>query len=804
MLHKISWKSLFLLFISVLFFIPKGTYSQANSIFYLEWVNNPLETIIINWIDEPYNDAILEYRERSSSNSWNGIQADEYTLPNSGLIRYRAMINSLQPGTSYEFRTDHSNELRYFRTAPAQIDESISFIVGSDVLETRGDEVQVSELQTVFEEVTEIAAENNPLFIIFGGDFVHNEGPYPDIEDWFYMLEYWSDNLRTYDGNYMIPFISAIGNHEAPNRYGDSPADAIYYHGFLSYPQEQWDGIRSYGVLDFSDYLSVITLDTGHTHSVRSQTGWLRNTIENRTNQTHVLPVYHVPGWPTFRTMRDGTGLIDDVRNEWHPIFRDNDIRFVFEHHDHSYKRTNAFVCEPPINNALACEENEDFGVIYLGGGTWGSVVRDLHPGYTSGSSQWVHAVNELENNFVLVELSESIRKISAVSLTRGVVDEFIDYIKMSPPAEISIHNLTETSFSLSWSEVEGSDEYHLDIAYDDQFMNILPEYNNIIFNNVETVTVENLPPDTNYFIRMRTRNVYDVSDYSEVVRAALIPTSPIILSATGEEVTRFTANWQEVNRTTGYVIDVSDDENFLNLLDGFNAKHVGNTTSADVENLIPGVTYYYRVRALFEDLMSKNSSVETAQTTGINLDQSGIEASLQRILANGQQTSQITVILVGDDGEPLEGVDVRLLTESNGVIIEPQGTGTDQNGVINFVVSSDDEGFTNFSAWVGNYDLNLSIGIEFIEVLQEPKLGHNFPNPFTNQTLIPVTLPESGRIRIEIVNYTGARVQTIIDEEKASGYYEIPFNASGIAAGVYLIRMVTESGMQINKMTIL
>jgi len=82
--------------------------------------------------------------------------------------------------------------------------------------------------------------------------------------------------------------------------------------------------------------------------------------------------------------------------------------------------------------------------------------------------------------------------------------------------------------------------------------------------------------------------------------------------------------------------------------------------------------------------------------------------------------------------------------------------------------------------------------------------LVNNYPNPFNNQTVIPVVVPQSSRVRIDIFNSSGARIDTIIDEELSVGYYEIPFNANRLSSGVYFYRLATNSEVKFEKMVLL
>jgi hypothetical protein len=90
------------------------------------------------------------------------------------------------------------------------------------------------------------------------------------------------------------------------------------------------------------------------------------------------------------------------------------------------------------------------------------------------------------------------------------------------------------------------------------------------------------------------------------------------------------------------------------------------------------------------------------------------------------------------------------------------------------------------------------------LETPVEFALGQNFPNPFNPSTKIKYSVPQSGLVSIVIYDLTGQKVETVVDEVKQPGNYEIEFNAAGLSSGVYFYKMTTNSFSQIKKMSIL
>ncbi len=91
---------------------------------------------------------------------------------------------------------------------------------------------------------------------------------------------------------------------------------------------------------------------------------------------------------------------------------------------------------------------------------------------------------------------------------------------------------------------------------------------------------------------------------------------APIASAATGIGSDHFTANWSATSpAATAYMIDVATDSGFTSLVSGYQAKNVGNVTSADVSGLSKKRTYYYRVRAAGASLSGSSNTIDVATT---------------------------------------------------------------------------------------------------------------------------------------------------------------------------------------------
>ena len=89
--------------------------------------------------------------------------------------------------------------------------------------------------------------------------------------------------------------------------------------------------------------------------------------------------------------------------------------------------------------------------------------------------------------------------------------------------------------------------------------------------------------------------------------------------------------------------------------------------------------------------------------------------------------------------------------------------------------------------------------------------LQQNYPNPFNPSTTIRYTIAwsrehgvESRETKIVVYDILGREVATLVNEKKAPGDYEVRFDATGLASGVYFYRLQTGSFVETKKLLLL
>jgi hypothetical protein len=71
-----------------------------------------------------------------------------------------------------------------------------------------------------------------------------------------------------------------------------------------------------------------------------------------------------------------------------------------------------------------------------------------------------------------------------------------------------------------------------------------------------------------------------------------------------------------------------------------------------------------------------------------------------------------------------------------------------------------------------------------------EVELRQNYPNPFNPVSMIDFGIPVESRVTITIHDLLGRTVATLMDDVQRAGFHSVPFVATNLASGVYLVRL--------------
>lgn len=167
---------------------------------------------------------------------------------------------------------------------------------------------------------------------------------------------------------------------------------------------------------------------------------------------------------------------------------------------------------------------------------------------------------------------------------------------------------------------------------------------------------------------------------------------------------------------------------------------------------------------------------------------------------------------LLAADGDTLESNDdggfdwhsrIEFIAEEAGayyVMLHSQDYGGGDNG-----------GGTDRDPSRGEYNLTVMkmdgapvVNVESDEIPLTFELDQNYPNPFNPATTIEYTLPKASEVTLTIYNLLGQQVALLVDQSQAAGRYNVRFNASHLASGMYLYRLSTGDFVQTKAMLLI
>lgn len=376
---------------------------------YLTWQRDPVTTMTVHWHTDwtkGFADTALEYRAApagSSDTPWSRATGRAQPMPFTNRMVHTIELVGLRGDTAYQFRfgrlttreadgallfAPHGSVHR-FRTLPATLSRPVRFVSGGDIYGGSTSDLMAN--------MCKVAASRDPEFAMLGGDIAYVNNEPKSAGRWFDFFRIWGETMKTSDGR-IIPVVPAIGNHEvhgdtyeirggAPNR-GVSPDRALFFYTLFSFP-----GRPGYNALDFGNYLSLVALDSYHTNPIPgAQTDWLKSVLAQRRRVPYVVPFYHVPAYPSYRPYSGAASVA--IRANWVPLFDEQGVRFVFEHHDHAYK----------VSHPLKGGERHPAGTRYLGDGAWAVSTRTVSP---SGKAPYLERAQGRNHVFVVTLTAE-------------------------------------------------------------------------------------------------------------------------------------------------------------------------------------------------------------------------------------------------------------------------------------------------------------------------------------------------------------------------------------------------------------
>jgi hypothetical protein len=83
-------------------------------------------------------------------------------------------------------------------------------------------------------------------------------------------------------------------------------------------------------------------------------------------------------------------------------------------------------------------------------------------------------------------------------------------------------------------------------------------------------------------------------------------------------------------------------------------------------------------------------------------------------------------------------------------------------------------------------------------------KLDQNYPNPFNPTTRIRFSVHELSFVKLKVYDIVGNEIETLVNQEKPAGSYEVQFSAVDLPSGVYFYRIQAGGFIDTKKMILL
>lgn len=131
----------------------------------------------------------------------------------------------------------------------------------------------------------------------------------------------------------------------------------------------------------------------------------------------------------------------------------------------------------------------------------------------------------------------------------------------------------------------------------------------------------------------------------------------------------------------------------------------------------------------------------------------------------------------------------------------------TSEPSVYRFTDAHAPQGTVYYRLMQYDYDGSIRIygPVEFNNAgITEYELLQNHPNPFNPETVISYRLVEAGEVSLTVYDMLGKEVANLVKGKQEAGAYDVKFNASGLASGVYIYELRVNNFKAVKKLNLL
>ena len=114
------------------------------------------------------------------------------------------------------------------------------------------------------------------------------------------------------------------------------------------------------------------------------------------------------------------------------------------------------------------------------------------------------------------------------------------------------------------------------------------------------------------------------------------------------------------------------------------------------------------------------------------------------------------------------------------------------------FIIQAVDTTIVLFETWPST---GTPVGVKEVpgQLPTEYTLTQNYPNPFNPSTTIRYSIPAQSNVTLKVYNVLGMEAAVLVEQNQSAGQYEVSFDASSLASGIYFYTLET-AGATISK----
>ncbi len=325
-----------------------------------------------------------------------------------------------------------------------------------------------------------------------------------------------------------------------------------------------------------------------------------------------------------------------DIISTWHI-----DNKIVLYEHVFSSNDIKSFSLSEQVEVGIPDVPNHTVDIT-VGANT---VLNKLTPTFTLSklAVATIGTDNQISNQSILDFTNPVIYTITAENGDRQdwivTVTSLPGDIILNPPVTI-----TQSSGTINWTPATNATYYDVEVSTN-EFLDVDK------FTSDNTSLSVDLAAGTTYQVRVRGGNEAGMSEtFSNSVEFTTIPPNPESLSMIEIGSASSAIQWDLIQGATSYQLDVARDINFNDYVAGYESRGV-SSKSESIIGLLPGTTYWARLRAVNVTGISSDSEILSFQTVpaaplleSTGTDHTSISLNWQNVKgADGYQLEMVT-----------------------------------------------------------------------------------------------------------------------------------------------------------------